>query len=261
MESQVIRIKAFVDDAHYQQLLDLDHGAHGELVHFTRDEGAGKNWQDKTDPDRDELIAVALEDLPLAMPEAWEKSALLSRLDAGYSMVLFKSDPDNSIIRELQRPLIVHIPDEVARIQCAQQFPHWTITEVKKEAEAAVLPTRIWRLAPGSFRVFHFDPSEIVPSPGSGSLCLVTPKNNRELKLWCRKYHDKATTECTNLERRIRQLATEKGIPGNIAANVQRTDQGFSVAAALIIGQEVRRSTMSVASSTGAAELIVSTWQ
>jgi len=258
MSAEVIRIRVFGDDAHYEQLIGTGQQKDGPMIHFIREDPPADDWIEELPPSADTLVAIPLENVPFDLPEPWMKSALLPRLDPGYTILLHESDPATPVIRELQRPLRVDYRDEFARTQCENRFPHWVSLPPGAPADALVVPKRYWALHPGKGRPFHFDPAELIPPPGTGALCLLTGRDNTTLRRWASGIHDRTTMEQTNIERRLQQLKEESNTGGILCAYAERSDNGISVSALLMDGRHWRTVTRTLSSTAGAAEFI---WQ
>lgn len=260
MTEKIIRIRAFLDENFHGQLLDQVRIDPEVVVHIIRENSDVQEWLNENVPSSDELLAVPLTEVPVDLNEAWEKSALLPRQDPGYSILLGNRDPEIPVIRHLQQPLRVFFHENAAKQQCEVAFPHWLSSETREEADAEIFQTRLLEYIDPAQAIFHMDPSEIIPLPGAGTICLLTPKSRSDLRSWARMLHDRSTANCTNIERSIAARAREKGLSGEVYAFSKQSDRGFDITAAYFEENTFKKVVRSVTSSAGAPETIVSEW-
>lgn len=260
MNEKIIRIRAFLDDHFHGQLLDLIRIDSEAVVHIIRENSDVREWLSGNRNLSDELLAVPLTEVPVDLNEAWGKSALLPRQDPGYSILLDNRDPGIPVIRHLQRPLRVFFHENAAKQQCEVAFPHWLSTETREGADSEIFQTRLVSNDDPDLPVFHLDPSEIIPLPGAGTICLLTPKSRPGLRSWARMLHDRTTANCTNIERSIAALAREKGLAGEVYAFSRQSERGFDISAAYYQDHTLKKVVRSVTSSAGATETIVAEW-
>ena len=260
MNDKLIRIRAFLDDTLYGQLLNLNEVDREVPVHFIRENSDIKSWLTDNAESSDELLAVPLTDVPVTLDPHWEKSALLPRQDPGFSIYLIHRKPELPIIRQLQGPLRVFFHEKMAQQQCETTFPHWSVANTREDADAEVFQTRFWTSEDPDHPIFHLDPAEIIPLPGAGTICLLSAISRPDMKSWARQLHDRSTANCTNVERSIAVLAREKGLPGEVYAYVRQSERGFDISAAYVADGEINKVVRSVTSSAGAASTIVNEW-
>lgn len=260
MTEKIIRIRAFLDENFHGQLVDQVRIENEAVVHLIRENLDAKDWFEDDKKPSDEILAIPLTEVPTDLNGAWEKSALLPRQASGYSILLYQRDPEIPVIRHLQQPLRVFFHENAAKLQCEVAFPHWTSTGIDEEADAEIFQTRLLEHIDPAQAIFHMDPSEIIPPPGAGTICLLTPKSRPDLKSWARMLHDRSTANCTNIERSIAARASEKGLSGEVYAFSKQSDRGFDITAAYIKDNTFKKVVRSVTSSAGASETIVSEW-
>lgn len=240
--------------------------------------------------ERGQVLAIPLEKLPFSMPGSLVRCALLPRVDPGYVLFVKRALCDGGLPGLLRRPLRLRCASAGAAAQLAVLAPLWDCAagagadgyigggELALSAAAGAgggdpdgaplggqwgdMPGGARRgeaegPAPEGYGRYVLSVAEVVPPAGSGVICLVSRGDDEGAQRWCTRWHDRGTAECSNIERGALRAYREDGGEGELHVHAQKSVQGFDISAAQILNAEVKRHSITVSSSAGAAQLIL----
>lgn len=233
--------------------------------------------------ERGQVLAIPLEKLPFSMPGSLVRCALLPRVDPGYVLFVKRALCDAGLPGLLRRPLRLRCASAGAAAQLAVLAPSWDCAagagvdgyigggelalsaaagagggdRARGGPDSAARRGEAEGPAPEGYGRYALSVAELVPPAGSGVICLVSRGDDEGAQRWCTRWHDRGTAECSNIERGALRAYREGGGEGELHVHAQKSDRGFDISAARILNSEVKRHSVTVSSSAGAARLIL----
>lgn len=165
-----------------------------------------------------DLMATPLHLLPAHLPEGIVITALSARPDAAWGL-LFRPglSPAKKTFR-LPEGARVGLSSKLAHLQLLDFRPDvqpvlldtLPALPLSEELEALLLPMA--SLPPGQ-EALRLNPKEFIPAPGQGVTAYLTLKDDLPVRRRLKPLHHSKVSACTNVERRLLQLAAEHDRP------------------------------------------------
>lgn len=196
------------------------------------------------------ILAMPLESVPLTLPEDLVIAALTSREDPAYGLLLAPKHGPKARLHNLPRGAAVGVHSELAARQLAElksdlQVPLFEDLDHEPNLNGwpfpaldglllPLEPLKQWHARCPQAAFIRIDPSECQSPPGAGAVALITLKADLSVRRWLKTCHHRAVAQCTNVERRLGQLALENGFSAVGAWCTSDNDNTWTLFAALL---------------------------
>ena len=219
-----------------------------------------------------DVIVQALPDLHTTQPEELAITAVSQREEPADCLVIHPDKYDNTALFKMNKGIRIGSSGQHRRVQLLDYRPdiEWTDIEgessqvlemlKKGDCDAIILPKfELTRLKTDNafYKIIELNPIEFIPAPGQGVLAWLCHKNDLPTRRIFKALHHSEVAACTNIERKILQLARPE-TSTSLAAYCHRDANGnYHINAVCEINGEVRRARLSSSTSFGVAEKTV----
>jgi porphobilinogen deaminase len=213
-----------------------------------------------------QVVCTALRELPTKLPKGIVIGALSPRFAASNCLIVSPNAIDDTQLFSLKENAKVWVNSAINKAQLASFRPDLDIQLQEGEAidmyknmtdglfDACVLTASIIQILDideSIYKVVLFNPKEFVPEAGQGVVAYLVAENDLSTRRILKQLHNPATTQVTNVERKIKGLFKDN----NIACFCEKDKIGnFHVIAATIVDNQLKTTRLSQSTSFHLAE-------
>ena len=173
------------------------------------------------------IICTSLCTLPTALPKGMAITALSSRLNAAYSIIIHTASVDTSkdlsikykakmcVDTDINKAQLTEIRDDFY-ISVKEQVPIDTLNDLyAHKFEACIIPSaskHLFDIDENKYKVVSISPKEFVPEAGRGVAAFITAEDDKTTRRLLKPLHHPEVAAVTNIERQVKHLFKDENI-------------------------------------------------
>jgi hydroxymethylbilane synthase len=203
------------------------------------------------------LVCTSLCTLPTQLPKGLVISALSSRLNAAYSLVINATSVDTSKDLSVKHQAKVCVDADINKAQLADirsdlnisvkiQVPIDTLNDLySKQFEACIIPSAskyLFDIDETQYKMVSISPKEFVPEAGRGVAAFLTAEDDKITRRLLKPLHHPEVAAVTNIERQVKSLFKDEDIG---AYCIRDDNSNYHLWAAALVNNRVCRTRLS----------------
>jgi hydroxymethylbilane synthase len=203
------------------------------------------------------LVCTSLCTLSTQLPKGLVITALSSRLNAAYSLVINAASVDTSKDLSVKYKAKVCVDADINKAQLAdirsdfdisvkEQIPIDTLNDLySMQFEACIIPSaskHLFDIDENQYKTVSISPKEFIPEAGRGVAAFITAEDDKITRRLLKPLHNPDVAAVTNIERQVKRLFKDE----NIGAYCLRDDNNnYHLWAAALVNGRICRTRLS----------------